>query len=141
MLTRIILLLLLLPAPAVAGAQPHHPQPPHAPPHAEHGGVIITATGVLAPGRTGELAIAPALVERVAREPAFAMLDTHPEPEQRVRMVVRFVFADVASFNRWYADAQTTALLRDLAGETMGQSFELLVSMHRPGPPGAPRAP
>jgi hypothetical protein len=70
------------------------------------------------------------LLERIAREPSLAALETVPAAGGRTSIQIRFRFSDVAEFNRWFPDEQTTVLLRDVRGRTAGGSYESYVSYH-----------
>jgi hypothetical protein len=125
----LLILLALAAQPAVCAAQQAAPEIP-AP--IRQSGVTVTFSGYLVPSARGELTFPLPLLERVSADGALLSLDTTPV-EGRVVLAVRFGFDSVAEFQRWYADARTVALIRDIRAATLPISFETLLS-YRPAP-------
>lgn len=123
----LLLLLVLAARPAVCAAQeaaPEIPAPARAP------GVTVTLSGYLVPSARGELMFPLPLLDRVSADAALLSIDTAPV-EGRVVLAVRFGFASVAEFQRWYTDPRTVQLIRDIRAVTLPISFETLLS-YRP---------
>lgn len=78
----------------------------------------------------GRLMLPLSLLERLAADTALLAVDTAPV-EGRVVVQVRFGFADMASFQRWYTDERTTRLLRDVRATTMQGSTEIMITFRR----------
>ncbi len=60
-------------------------------------------------------------------------MGTRSTSPESVVLAVRFAFASVAEFQRWYADARTVQLIRDIRATTLPITFETLLS-YRPAP-------
>lgn len=127
MLKPVLLALALAALPAAAAAQ-HAVAEIEAPRRVP--GVTLTLTGHLLPSSGGALALPLSLLDRLAAESALLSVDTAPA-EGRVVVQVRFGFAGVAEFRRWYADERTVQLLRQIRAATFSDSFETFVS-YRP---------
>jgi hypothetical protein len=127
-LKRLLIILALAALPAAAEAQ-HAVTEIEAPRRVP--GVTLTLTGHLLPSSGGALELPLSLLDRLADESALLSVDTAPAAG-RVVVQVRFGFAGVAEFRRWYADERTVQLLREVRAATFGDSFETFVS-YRPG--------
>lgn len=132
MLRRLMLLAALCTAAPALHAQHAVTTPLPDPPHP---GVTFTVTGYVVPSPTGEPPLPMELLERLSTQSSLAALETGPTPAGRAMLQIRFVFADLDAFRRWYTDARTTTLLRDIRGRTAGNSFESYVSYFPRNPP------
>lgn len=127
MRTLILIILALAAQPAMGAAQQAAPEIPALP---RDPGVTVTLSGYLNTSARGELMFPPALLERVSTDAALRSIDTTPV-EGRIVLAVRFAFASVAEFQRWYADPRTVQLINDIRAVTNRASFETLIS-YRP---------
>ncbi len=127
MVIRILAILALCVFPAVGEAQHAAPEIP-AP--RRDTGVTLTLSGYLIPSPGGTLAFPLPLLERLAETGALLSVDTAPSAG-RVVVQVRFGFADMAEFQRWYKDERTARLLGEVKGVTIGGTFETYVSYRR----------
>lgn len=125
---RTIALLVALCAAAPALAAQHAAPELDAPVRSR--GVTLTLGGYLQPSPAGQLMLPLPLLDRLAGEEALLSVDTAPA-EGQVVVQVRFGFADMDSFQRWYADERTVHLIRDLRSRVVGPSFETYI-MYRP---------
>lgn len=122
-----LILLVLAARPTLGVAQQAAPEIPALP---RDPGVTVTLSGYLNTSARGELMFPPALLERVSGEPALRAVDTSPV-EGRIVLAVRFAFASVGEFQRWYANPRTVQLIDDIRAVTVRVSFETLIS-YRP---------
>jgi hypothetical protein len=90
-------------------------------------GLTLSVTGFVWPGAPGALPLPAELMERISREGHLTALETVPAAG-RTAVYMRFRFADVAAFNRWYLAEQTVGLLRDFRELTAAGTYESYVS-------------
>lgn len=127
MIKQLLLALVLAAHPAATAAQ-------HAPaevtPVRRDPGVTLTMAGHLLASPRGALMFPAPLLERLSADAALLSVDTAPV-DGRIVVQVRFYFAELKEFQRWYADERTVRLMEELRGITMGGSFETFISYRR----------
>lgn len=124
MVKGIFVILALCSVPTLGAAQHAAPEIPA--PRRETG-VPVTVSGYLLPSPSGRIAFPPSLLERLAEGGALLAVDTAPSAG-RVVVQVRFGFADIASFQRWYTDERTVRLLAEVKGVTISGKYETYLS-------------
>jgi hypothetical protein len=124
---QLLLTLALAAYPAATAAQ-------HAPaditPVRRDPGVTVTVAGHLLASPRGVLMFPVPLLERLSADGALLSVDTAPV-DGRIVVQVRFEFAELEEFRRWYADERTVRLMEELRAITMGGSFETFISYRR----------
>jgi hypothetical protein len=78
----------------------------------------------------GVLMFPDPLLERLSADDALLSVDTAPV-DGRIIVQVRFNFAELEEFRRWYAEERTIRLMDELRAVTMGGSFETYISYRR----------
>lgn len=129
---KLLLIILTLTAWPALGAAQHAAPILDAP--IRESGVTLTLSAYLLNSPAGQLMLPLPLLERLEHEAALLAIDTAPV-EGRVVVQVRFGFADMAAFQRWYADERITQLLADVRATTMTGSFETMLTFRRPAGP------